>query len=44
METKIIKISDETHEQLARHGTRIGHTFDDVIKRLMKFYDENKGR
>ena len=35
---KTIKIDDEVHERLAKHGT-IGETFQDVIIRLLDYYD-----
>jgi predicted CopG family antitoxin len=38
---KTIKLDDEVHKRLAKHGT-IGETFQDVIIRLLDYYD--KGR
>jgi len=39
---KTIKISDEIHARLSKHGC-IGETYEDVIERLLDFYD-SKGR
>ncbi len=39
---KTIKISDEIHTRLSKHGC-IGETYEDVIERLLDFYD-SKGR
>ena len=36
---KTLKISDETHRRLAKHGT-IGQTFEDVIKKLLDYYEK----
>ncbi|MGD1838514.1 MAG: DUF7557 family protein [Nitrososphaeraceae archaeon] len=35
---KTIKISEEVHSRLAKHGS-IGETFEDVIIKLLNFYD-----
>jgi len=39
---KTIKISDEIHARLSKHGC-IGETYEDVIEMLLDFYD-SKGR
>jgi predicted CopG family antitoxin len=39
---KTIKISDEIHARLSKHGY-IGETYEDVIEKLLDFYD-SKGR
>lgn len=41
MDFKIIKLSPETHKELQKLGMK-GETFDDVIKKLIKFYKEHK--
>jgi hypothetical protein len=38
---KTLKISDETHARLSKLGS-IGQTFEDVIKDLLDFYENNK--
>jgi hypothetical protein len=38
---KIIKVSLETHKELQKLGMK-GETFDEVIKKLVKFYKEHK--
>jgi len=38
-ETKIIKVSLETYEWLREHGN-VTNSFDSVIKKLIKFYEE----
>jgi predicted CopG family antitoxin len=40
-EYKFIRISPETHKELEELGT-MRDSFEDVIKRLIKFYKENK--
>ena len=37
-----VKISRETHERLKRIG-RKGDTFDDIIRRLLDFYEKKEG-
>jgi len=41
--TKLIRVSLETYEWLKNHG-RITDSFDDVIKRLIEFYEGEKRR
>lgn len=36
---KTIKLEDDVHARLAKYGTSIGETFQDVIVRLMDFWD-----
>jgi len=38
-ETKIIRVSKETYEWLREHGN-VTNSFDSVIKKLIKFYEE----
>ena len=38
---KTIKISDDIHSRLLKVGY-MGETFEDVIKRLLDFYETNK--
>ena len=38
---KTIKISEETHTELNNIGVR-GESFEDIVKRLIKVYKENK--
>jgi hypothetical protein len=40
-EFKLIKISPETHKELEDLGTK-RDSFDTIIKRIVKFYKENK--
>jgi len=40
-ETKLIRVSLETYEWLKNHG-RLTESFDDVIKRLIAFYEARK--
>jgi hypothetical protein len=35
---KTLKISDETHKRLSKVGT-FGDTFEDIIKKLLDFYE-----
>lgn len=37
---KIIKVSEETHRRLSKHGNHIGETFEDVIKKLLDYYEK----
>jgi len=39
---KTLKISEETHSRLSKLGN-IGETFEDVIKKLLDYY-EGKGK
>lgn len=36
---KIIKVSEEIHRRLSKHGNHIGETFEDVIKKLLDYYE-----
>lgn len=36
---KLVKLKDDTHTELNEIGLR-GESFDDIIKRLIKFYKE----
>ena len=38
---KTLKISDETHRRLSKHGN-ITETYEDVIIKLLDFYEKNK--
>jgi predicted CopG family antitoxin len=38
---KTIKISDDIHSRLLKIGS-MGETFEDVIERLLVFYENNK--
>jgi predicted CopG family antitoxin len=38
---KTIKISDNIHSRLLKIGS-MGETFEDVIERLLDFYENNK--
>jgi negative regulator of replication initiation len=40
---KMIKVSEEIHHRLSKHGNHVGETFEDVIKKLLDFY-EAKGK
>jgi predicted CopG family antitoxin len=40
---KTLKISDETHKRLAKVGT-FGDTFEDIIKKLLDYYEKGKGK
>lgn len=39
--TRQVKLKDDTCEELLKLG-KMGQTFDDVVKMLLKFYKENK--
>lgn len=41
VESKSIKVSDETHSRLAKLGS-VGQTFEDVIKSLLDEHDERE--
>lgn len=36
---KTLKISDETHSRLSKHGN-ITETYEDVIKKLLDYYEK----
>ena len=38
---KTLKISDETHKRLTKVRT-LGETFEDIIKRLLDYYEKRK--
>jgi predicted CopG family antitoxin len=38
---KTIKISDDIHSRLLKIGS-MGETFEDVIRKLLDFYENNK--
>ena len=40
---KTLKISEDTHARLAKVGT-MGDTFEDVIKKLLDYYEKGKGK
>jgi len=37
---KTLKIGDDTHRELSKLGT-LGETYEDVVRRLIKFWKEN---
>ena len=37
---KMIKVSDETHSRLMKHGDHFGETFDDVINKILDYYEK----
>ena len=39
---KTIKLDDRVHARLAKHGT-IGQTYQDVIVKLLDYYESGKG-
>lgn len=41
--TKQVKLKDDTCEELLKLG-KMGQTYDDVVKMLLKFYKENKAK
>ena len=40
---KTIKLDEEVHSRLAKHGS-IGETFQEVIIRLLDYYEEREGK
>jgi hypothetical protein len=40
---KTIKLDDDIHSRLAKHGS-IGETFQEVIIRLLDYYEEREGK
>ena len=40
---KTIKLDDEVHSRLAKHGS-IGETFQEVIIKLLDYYEEREGK
>lgn len=42
MGSKLIRVSEKTYEWLNQHG-KVTNTFDEVIQRLIRFYEERGG-
>ena len=40
---KTIKLDDDVHSRLAKHGS-IGETFQEVIIKLLDYYEEREGK
>ena len=40
---KTIKLDEEVHSRLAKHGS-IGKTFQEVIIKLLDYYEEREGK
>ena len=40
---KTIKLDESVHSRLAKHGS-IGETFQEVIVKLLDYYEEREGR
>ena len=40
---KTLKISDETHRRLSKYGS-ITETYEDVIIKLLDYYEKGKGK